>query len=246
MLKTSKEWLVKKRLLIELGLLVCLILSIVGISFLFFKDAKAVEEPSTMMSYLASENKSSTNSIQMEQSSESLIEKMYVDVKGAVYFPGVYEVTSDMRLIDAIKLAGGFSEKANQNPVNLSLKLTDQMVIFISEVGTEEAEEVNKANEANEANEAVKEPSAAVLEETVITIPKESEESTNSTKVNINLADAIELQQLSGIGEKKAEQIVLYRQENGSFQSIEDLKNVSGIGEKTFEALKASVTVGSD
>lgn len=237
MLKTSKEWLVKKRLLIELGLLVCLILSIVGISFLFFKDAKAVEEPSTMMSYLASENKSSTNSIQMEQSSESLIEKMYVDVKGAVYFPGVYEVTSDMRLIDAIKLAGGFSEKANQNPVNLSLKLTDQMVIFISEVGTEEV---------NEANEAVKEPSAAVLEENVITIPKESEENTNSTKVNINLADAIELQQLSGIGEKKAEQIVLYRQENGSFQSIEDLKNVSGIGEKTFEALKASVTVGSD
>ena len=234
MLKTSKEWLVKKRLLIELGLLVFLILSIVGISFLFFKDAKAVEEPSTMMSYLASENKSSTNSLQMEQSSESLIEKMYVDVKGAVYFPGVYEVTSDMRLIDAIKLAGGFSEKANQNPVNLSLKLTDQMVIFISEVGAEEA------------NEAVKEPSAAVLEETVITIPKESEENTNSTKVNINLADAIELQQLSGIGEKKAEQIVLYRQENGSFQSIEDLKNVSGIGEKTFEALKASVTVGSD
>ena len=237
MLKTSKEWFVKKRLLIEIGLLVCLILSIVGVSFLFFKDAKAVEEPSTMMSYLASENKSSKNSIQMEQSSESLIEKMYVDVKGAVYFPGVYEVTSDMRLIDAIKLAGGFSEKANQNPVNLSLKLTDQMVIFISEVGTEESEETN---------EAVKEPSAAVIEETVITLPKESEGNTNATKVNINLADAIELQQLSGIGEKKAEQIVLYRQENGSFQTIEDLKNVSGIGEKTFEALKASVTVGSD
>lgn len=234
MLKTSKEWFVKKRLLIEIVLLGCLILIIIGVSFLFFKDAKAVEEPSTIISYLASENKSSTNSIQMEQSSESLIEKMYVDVKGAVYFPGVYEVTSDMRLIDAIKLAGGFSEKANQNPVNLSLKLTDQMVIFISEVGTEET------------NEAVKEPSAAALEETVITVPKESEENTNSTKVNINLADVIELQQLSGIGEKKAEQIVLYRQENGSFQTIEDLKNVSGIGEKTFEALKASVTVGSD
>lgn len=234
MLKTSKEWFVKKRLLIEIVLLGCLILSIIGVSFLFFKDTKAVEESSTIISYLASENKSSTNSIQMEQSSESLIEKMYVDVKGAVYFPGVYEVTSDMRLIDAIKLAGGFSEKANQNPVNLSLKLTDQMVIFISEVGTEET------------NEAVKEPSAAALEETVITVPKESEENTNSTKVNINLADVIELQQLSGIGEKKAEQIVLYRQENGSFQTIEDLKNVSGIGEKTFEALKASVTVGSN
>lgn len=237
MLKTSKEWVLKNRLFIEIGMLSCMVLSIVGISFMFFKDTEAIEEPLTMMSYLESESNSSTNSIQMDQSTEGQLEKMYVDVKGAVYLPGVYEVTSDMRLIDAIKLAGGFSEKANQKPVNLSLKLTDQMVIFISEVG-----EV----ETGESNETVQEPSAAPLEETVITVPEETEENTNSTKVNINLADAIELQQLSGIGEKKAEQIVIYRQENGSFQTIEDLKNVSGIGEKTFEALKASVTVGSD
>jgi len=234
MLKTGKEWLIKQRLFIEIGILGCLILSIVGISFLFFKDVNSVKEPSTMMSYLESESQSSIELNQMDQSSKSQTEKIYVDVKGAVYLPGVYEVTNDMRLIDAVNLAGGFSEKADQKPVNLSLKLTDQMVIFIPEIGAAGAEEI------------VQETSAPSLEANIVTVPENTEEMTNSAKVNINLADAIQLQQLSGIGEKKAEQIVSYRQENGSFQTIEDLKNVSGIGEKTFEALKASVTVGSD
>ncbi|MEK6190531.1 MAG: helix-hairpin-helix domain-containing protein [Carnobacterium alterfunditum] len=236
MLKTGKEWLIKQRLFIEIGILGCLILSIVGISFLFFKDANSVKEPSTMMSYLESENQSqsSIELNQIDQSSKSQTEKIYVDVKGAVYLPGVYEVTNDMRLIDAVNLAGGFSEKADQKPVNLSLKLTDQMVIFIPEIGEAGAEET------------VQETSAPSLEANIVTVTENTEEMTNSAKVNINLADAIQLQQLSGIGEKKAEQIVSYRQENGSFQTIEDLKNVSGIGEKTFEALKASVTVGND
>lgn len=234
MLKPSKEWLVKKRLVIEISLFGCLILSLAGSTFLFFKSADPIEEQATMMSYLESESVSSTNKSPINQSSESQIEKIYVDVKGAVYLPGMYEVTSDMRLIDAINLAGGFSEKANQKPVNLSLKLTDQMVIFIPEVGEPETVEINQETQTN------------ILEENVITLPEENSETNTSDKVNINLADAAELQQLSGIGEKKAEQIVIYRQENGSFQTIEDLKNVSGIGEKTFEALKASITVGND
>ncbi|WP_035053376.1 helix-hairpin-helix domain-containing protein [Carnobacterium pleistocenium] len=234
MLKTSKEWLIKQRLFIEIGMLSCLILSIVGTSFMFFRNADPVEEPSAMMSYLESESNTSIDSTQIKQISESQTEKIYVDVKGSVYLPGVYEVTSDMRLIDAINLAGGFSEKANQKPVNLSLKLTDQMVIFIPEIGE------------TDIDEPFQESSAVSLEENVVTVPEDTEKLTDSTKVNINLADAIELQQLSGIGEKKAEQIVIYRQENGSFQTIEDLKNVSGIGEKTFEALKASVTVGNE
>lgn len=234
MLKTCKEWLIKQRLFIEIGILSCLILSIAGISFIFFKGADSVEEPVTMMSYLESESQGSIEPNQMDQISESQMEKIYVDVKGSVYLPGVYEVTSDMRLIDAINLAGGFSEKADQKPVNLSLKLTDQMVIFIPEIG-----EV-------EIKQTFQETPSALPGENVITVPEDTEKMTNSAKVNINLADAIELQQLSGIGEKKAEQIVTYRQENGSFQTIEDLKNVSGIGEKTFEALKASVIVGSE
>jgi len=232
MLQTSKEWLIKNRLFIEIGMLSCLVLSVFGIILIFLKSTDNVEKPLDTMSYLEIESQYSVASSQAEQQSESQSEMIYVDVKGAVYLPGVYEVTSDMRLIDAIELAGGFSEKANQNPVNLSLKLTDQMVIFIPEIGavSEEAAELENP--------------AVPIEEAVITVPQESSEATTSAKVNINLADSTELQQLSGIGEKKAEQIMNYRQENGSFQKIEDLKNVSGIGEKTFEALRANITVG--
>lgn len=232
MLKTSKDWLIKNRLFIEIGMLSCLVLSVVGIILMFLSSTDDVEETSDTMSYLESESQYSVTSNQAEQQSESQSEIIYVDVKGAVYLPGVYEVTSEMRLIDAIELAGGFSDKANQNPVNLSLKLTDQMVIFIPEIG------------AVEEKTAELETSAVPIEEAVITVPKENSETATSEKININLADSIELQQLSGIGEKKAEQIISYRQENGSFQKIEDLKNVSGIGEKTFEALRANITVG--
>lgn len=232
MLKTSKDWLIKNRLFIEIGMLSCLVLSVVGIILMFLSSTDDVEETSDTMSYLESESQYSVTSNQAEQQSESQSEIIYVDVKGAVYLPGVYEVTSEMRLIDAIELAGGFSDKANQNPVNLSLKLTDQMVIFIPEIG------------AVEEKTAELETSAVPIEEAVITVPKENSETATSEKININLADSIELQQLSGIGEKKAKQIMSYRQENGSFQKIEDLKNVSGIGEKTFEALRANITVG--
>lgn len=232
MLKTSKDWLIKNRLFIEIGILSCLVISVFGLILMFLKSDDNIEETSEMLSYLESESHYSMASNQVEQQSESQSEKIYVDVKGAVYLPGVYEVTSDMRLIDAIELAGGFSEKANQNPVNLSLKLTDQMVIFIPEVG------------AVDEKKSELETSAVPIEETVITVPKEDSAAATSEKVNINLADSNELQQLPGIGEKKAEQIISYRQENGSFQKIEDLKNVSGIGEKTFEALRVDVTVG--
>lgn len=233
MLKTIKYWLINNRLFIEIGMLSCLVISIFGIVLIFLKSTDTVEKPSAAMSYLESESLYSVTSTQTEKQSESEPEIIYVDVKGEVYLPGVYEVTSDMRLIDAIELAGGFSDKANQNPVNLSLKLTDQMVIFIPEIGAvdEESGEL--------------ETSDAPIEEAVITVPQEDSEEATSGKININLADSIELQQLSGIGEKKAEQIMIYRQENGSFQEIEDLKNVSGIGEKTFEALQGNITVGN-
>lgn len=234
MLKTGKEWVIKYRLAIEISVFCCLIISVLGISFLLFKNSNSVEEQSMTMSYLQNERESSVELESVDHVSESSVEKIYVDVKGAVYLPGVYEVTSDMRLIDAVDLAGGFSEEADQTPVNLSLKLADQMVIFIPKLGDSETLQTDQ------------ETQIASMEENVITVPEGSSESKASTKVNINLADASELQQLSGIGEKKAEQIVTYRQDNGSFQKIEELKNVSGIGEKTFEAIQSSITVGNE
>lgn len=197
MLKTGKEWLIKYRLAIEIGVFCCLIISVLGISFLLFKNSNSVEEQSMTMSYLQNDRKSSVELESVDHVSESSVEKIYVDVKGAVYLPGVYEVTSDMRLIDAVDLAGGFSEEADQTPVNLSLKLADQMVIFIPKLGDSETLQTDQ------------ETQVASMEENVITVPEGSSEPNASTKVNINLADASELQQLSGIGEKKQNKSLL-------------------------------------
>jgi competence protein ComEA len=62
-------------------------------------------------------------------------------------------------------------------------------------------------------------------------------------KINLNQATKEELMTLSGVGEKKAEKIIEYREENGSFKTIEDLKNVNGFGEKSFESLEKYISI---
>ena len=79
-------------------------------------------------------------------------------------------------------------------------------------------------------------------------VPKPDTENTDvssgdSSKININTASKEELMTLAGIGESKADNIIKYRQENGSFSSVEDLTNVSGIGESIFNKIKDSITV---
>jgi competence protein ComEA len=95
---------------------------------------------------------------------------------------------------------------------------------------------VPRNGEENEATEAL----ANAVQSSSTTAQDQS--GTGGT-VNINVATAEELQTLPGIGPSKAETIIAYREENGGFDSIEDLMNVSGIGEKSFGKLKASITV---
>ncbi|NLY79783.1 MAG: comEA protein [Lysinibacillus sp.] len=146
--------------------------------------------------------------------------KVIVDVKGAVHFPGVYELSSDDRIIDAIQMAGGYLEDADTKYINHAQKLQDEMVIYIPKKG-----------------ESFEEPPSAQF------ITQVSSTSKQDNKVNINTADESELTTLSGIGPSKAKAIIQYREEYGPYKTIEELKNVSGIGEKTFEKLKDSITV---
>ena len=144
---------------------------------------------------------------------EEIQEPIYylVDVKGQVSQPGVYEVESTLRIHAVIRLAGGFLETANVEAMNLAQKIKDEMVIYVPHLDDEIPTDVEQTwSETNETN----------------------------SKVSLNDATEAELQTLPGIGPSKAAAIVNYREETGSFQSIDELVNVSGIGEKTLEKLR--------
>ncbi len=163
---------------------------------------------------------SEVSSITSDTNEEEINDKFYVDIKGAVVSPGVYEVNDDMRVLDVVKLAGGLTEASDDKKVNLAEKLIDQMVIYIPEIGEEGFELVTQVSTGDKS----------ITEQ-------------DSKLININTSSASELQSLNGVGEKKAEKIIQFREENGSFKTIEDLKKVDGIGEKTFDSLKSQITI---
>lgn len=164
---------------------------------------------------------SSASDLKTERSSsQTETQKVFVDIKGAVKNEGVYELSSGSRVTDVVKLAGGFTEDADKKSVNLAEKVTDESMIYVARVG----ENVAPATTYSQANGSA-----------------QQEES--SDKINLNTATLAELQTISGIGAKRAQDIIDYRDANGGFSSVDDLANVSGIGEKTLEKLKSEVTV---
>lgn len=143
---------------------------------------------------------------------------IFVEVKGAVRKPGVYTFQSDARVEEAIQRAGGFTSKADTFDINQAAKLEDSMMIYVRSEGEAERQTQTASADASSGIE-------------------------KSQGVNVNQADAAELQTINGIGPAKAEAIIAYREEHGEFQQIEDLRNISGFGEKTIERLKSQLTV---
>lgn len=184
-------------------------------------------------------------------------ENYYVDVKGAVKNPGVYEVSSNNIINDVITMAGGFTKSAYTKNINLSKKVSNELVIYVytkSEYEKLNTSEVVSTKECvcptYDINECINNASSEIIssndatsDSSVSTNTKEDNKSDNTTKlININTASAEELSTLSGIGESKAEAIIEYRNKT-KFVTIEDIMNVSGIGEKAFEKIKDYITV---
>lgn len=158
-----------------------------------------------------------------------------VDVKGAVVHPGVVTMQADQRVDAVLKKVGGAKKEADLNQVNLAHRLVDQMLIYIPAKG----EEVQVNSPVLVSNE---QPGEGETQETQAET-EATADSTTGPKVNLNSATKEQLTQLNGIGDKKADQIIAYRQEHGNFKSPEDLKNVSGIGDKIFAALADQIIV---
>ncbi|EHS84680.1 Competence protein [Limosilactobacillus gastricus PS3] len=143
--------------------------------------------------------------------------RVSIDIKGAVAHPGVYTLPKQARVKEAIEQAGGSLPTADLNQVNLAKQLTDQQVIYIPLVGEKIAGANNiAAGSSTEGDQPI---------------------------VNLNTATKEQLQTITGIGEKKADKILAYRQEHGEFKSVEELKSVDGFGDKTVAKLQSSLSV---
>lgn len=172
---------------------------------------------------------------------------IYVDVCGAVEQPGVYCLEEGARVCDAVRAAGGFSLAAVETSVNQARVLTDQEQLYVY---TQEELEALEAGEypgttagalgLDRAAGTEGEPDGAGASGS-----SGDRSGAEAGKVNLNTATAAQLETLPGIGAAKAEAILSYRREKGSFRSVQELKNVSGIGDATYAGLEDYITVGS-
>jgi competence protein ComEA len=154
-----------------------------------------------------------TNEPSNESNQSPALIKVYV--AGQVRNPGVITLQEGDRVTDAIDLAGGCLPEADLSGINLALKVKDEGMYYVPSIGEEVPTEVHEIISGLEGD----------------------------GKININLADQSQLETLPGIGPSKSQKILKYREENGSFESIEEIMNIAGIAEKTFENLKDLITV---
>ena len=161
---------------------------------------------------------------------------VYVDIGGAVKHPMLAELPAGSRVEDAIEAAGGLTKKADLTAVNRAEVLTDGEKIYIPEEG----EDLGAAGTGDAFSGGA---SASGGTSASGGSGGAGASGISSGRININTADVVLLQQLTGVGPVTAQKIVDYREQNGKFSSIEELKNVSGIGDKTFEKMKDDVTI---
>ncbi|WP_099780189.1 helix-hairpin-helix domain-containing protein [Streptococcus suis] len=190
-------------------------------TFLIFSQP-AKSDQTGLTDFPQLEQTSSSSDLVEETSTEVSKEPslLVVDVKGAVVKPGLYTLEADARVNDAVEAAGGLTSQANPKSINLAQKLSDEAVVYV----------------------ASKDENISVVASTTASSAMSQEEK-NTSLVNLNTATEADLQTISGIGAKRATDIIAYREANGGFKSVDDLNNVSGIGDKTMESIRPYVTV---
>ena len=187
---------------------VCSLVLIIGGLF-YFNQNKTEDYSGVSFSNISNE----TNN-KVEKAENRHDEKIFVDVKGAVKHPGVFETTKDKRVKDLIEEAGGLLDDADTSTLNLSQKVKDQMIIYVLKHG-EKPKQISDGGSS----------------------------SSNTDVININTANKEQLMKISGVGKTKAEAIISYREKNGDFKKKEDITKVRGIGKATFEKIKDKIEV---
>ena len=184
--------------------------------FVFYQTTEAKE--TFQQAFLFEESSKEVESA--VQKTTKPAESIAVYLCGEVVNPGVYVLEAGSRLYQAVEMAGGLTERAKPASVNLARILVDSEQIFIPDVSETDWQQ---SSQPLDENQPISQTGAA--------------------QININQASLSELMGLPGIGQVKAEAIITYRESNGPFASIEEIKNVPGIKEAAFEKIKGMITV---
>lgn len=164
-----------------------------------------------------------------ESEPESSIHIIDVYIIGEVLSAGVYSLPRGSLVVDVLEAAGGATESADLNSVNLAYPLNDNMMIKIPSI--DEADKNWIIDKGNLFSETPTSPSAVHTDQS------------SDEKVNINKATVSQLCSLPGIGESTAQKIVDYREKNGPFEDVYDITNINGIKDAKYEQIKDYITV---
>lgn len=222
--KRIEKFMTKRNIVLIMLVFLCVITSFI----LYGKNKSKVFKDEYMKNIFVEEEAPDDNSVEVnaepikEVKGENQLTKgtkmIVVEIKGEVANPDVYEISEGSIIRDLITKAGGLTNEANIGKINRADKLRDNQLIVIP----------NK-NELSNAN-------------TNINVSKEGNTAEEGI-ININTASLEELQKINGVGEVKAKSIINYREKNGGFKSIDEMKNIEGIGDKTFEKMKDQITI---
>ncbi len=222
---------------------VAAILLVLG-GFIIQKNFSGKKEEKKKMSIVKKDTKSSL----FKKDEKDAGGDLYVDIKGEVLAPGTYLVEDGKRVKDVVEMAGGLTDKADTSVINLSKKISDEMVIIIYSkwevqnfVATKEKEKA--AIEGCQFSEEYQLKNDACIDSEQNSDSTQSKTSNTTSSVSLNNATKEELMSLTGIGEAKALDIINYRNSNGGFKSIEEVKNVKGIGDAVFAKIKDRLTL---
>ena len=170
------------------------------------------------------------------------ITDIYIYVTGEVNKPGVYKLSSDARIFQAIEAAGGFTAKADQASINLAEHMIDGLQLEVIAKGKKVAQTSRTKSQTRTVNQAPVKIIQPNPPKTSTTSAKSTKQITNG-QVDINNASEQELTQLKGVGPSIAKRIIQYRNTHGRFTKVDDLLGVRGIGEKTLEKMRTQILI---
>lgn len=201
----------------------CVVIAIIFLSVFLFYNISSREADRQVLSLneFTHESDGEVEEINIEKID---VDSIYVEIKGEVLRPDVYELESGSIVRDLILISGGLTENGDLFNINQARELKNGECIIV--MSKDEISKL-KNNNATEFFQV----------DNNLNIDNEDD------LININNASKDELKKLNGIGDTLAESIISYREENGGFNTIDDIKNVSRIGNKTFEKFKDKIKV---